>query len=528
MWFDRRDRLGPDHYALTRPYLRFDDGLWREIAGKMAAAGMNMVVLDLGDGVRYASHPEIAVKGAWTAARLRRELARLRALGLEPIPKLNFSAGHDNWLGPYARCLSTPEYYRVCADLIAEVCELFDRPRFFHIGMDEETAVNQVHNQYIVIRAGDLWWHDLKYLCNQVARHGARPWMWADAHWFHGDAYPRNVSRHVIQGNWWYGPVRMARKMIRSMPELGPRPVTAWPVRTYRDLDRAGYDQILTASNWSDPDNLRATAAFARRHLSRRHVLGFLQTTWKPMLPEFRQLHLEAIDQAAVEIARWHGRPARVPAENPDAPLAIPPKAGLRVGIYYANPDADGLRQYLNARPGRWNAFILPRLERADWRQCEIVVISRAGSAWRFNLAAGRLRKWAESGGRLMLVYDAAGWGRYRALFPELARAIGKSRQPVIAAGSLDGRLDRAAGRRFRHAFADHLQFRPGRAGRTAARDADGRAAVVAGRIGAGRVVLYGLFADGCPCHGGRRAAELRHFEECLQWLGADGENLKP
>jgi hypothetical protein len=43
----------------------------------------------------YPSHPELAVKGSWSPEKMKSELARLRALGLEPIPKRNFSASHD-------------------------------------------------------------------------------------------------------------------------------------------------------------------------------------------------------------------------------------------------------------------------------------------------------------------------------------------------------------------------------------------------------------------------------------------------
>jgi hypothetical protein len=39
----------------ARPYLQFDDGLWNELLDRMHGAGMNMVLLDLGDGVRYES-----------------------------------------------------------------------------------------------------------------------------------------------------------------------------------------------------------------------------------------------------------------------------------------------------------------------------------------------------------------------------------------------------------------------------------------------------------------------------------------
>ena len=97
----------------------------------MSQQGMNMVLVDLGDGVKYESHPEIAVNNAWSTARLKQELAKLREMGLEPIPKLNFAAGHDVWLGKYSRMVSTDIYYGVCKDLIEEVSALFDKPRFF-------------------------------------------------------------------------------------------------------------------------------------------------------------------------------------------------------------------------------------------------------------------------------------------------------------------------------------------------------------------------------------------------------------
>ena len=139
------------------PTLRFDTKVWNALLRRMADAGLNMVVLDLGDGVRYESHPEIAVRRAWSPERLRRELAKMRELGLEPIPKLNFSTAHDTWMGPYARQVSSDAYYGVCRDLIREVTDLFDKPRFFHLGMDEETASHQRLYEYVVLRQGDLW-----------------------------------------------------------------------------------------------------------------------------------------------------------------------------------------------------------------------------------------------------------------------------------------------------------------------------------------------------------------------------------
>ena len=73
--------------------------VWTKVTDFLAEAGLNTLVIDLGEGVQYASHPELGAKGAWTVAELRAELDRLRAMGITPIPKLNFSCCHDAWHG---------------------------------------------------------------------------------------------------------------------------------------------------------------------------------------------------------------------------------------------------------------------------------------------------------------------------------------------------------------------------------------------------------------------------------------------
>ena len=90
----------------------------------MAATGINMVVIDLGDGIEYESHPEIAVKNAWKP-KSKNRAGKMRKLGIEPIPKLNFATTHDIWLKDYSRMVSTDIYYNVCKDLIEEVSLLF-------------------------------------------------------------------------------------------------------------------------------------------------------------------------------------------------------------------------------------------------------------------------------------------------------------------------------------------------------------------------------------------------------------------
>jgi len=290
MWCDRPvdhwGALPKEHLDIVtyQPYLRFDERLWKELTERMAEAGLNMVVIDLGDGVQYRSHPEIAVRGAWSPEKIRKELARLRKLGLEPIPKLNFSAAHDAWLGPYARQVSTSVYYQVCEDLIEEVIGLFDTPRYFHLGFDEETAENQKQYAHVVIRQHELRWHDLEFLLRQVERRGVRPWIWTDYQWKLDPQFPRRMPRSVLHSNWYYG-----RTFSGSERNL------QW----FEELDRHGFDQVPTGSNWIVAESFGRLVDYCRKKLTRERLKGFLQAPWLPTLERFRQKHLEAIDQAA-------------------------------------------------------------------------------------------------------------------------------------------------------------------------------------------------------------------------------------
>ena len=293
MWYDRvRDfDRGPNFpnpiEACYKPYLRCDDELWEELTTRMANARMNMVVIDLGDGIEYKSHPEISVKNAWSSDRLQSELARLRKLGLEPIPKLNFSTCHDVWLGPYARQVSTPIYYKVCEDLIEEVIRLFDKPRLFHLGYDEETAEHQKGNAYVVIRQHELWWHDFEFFVKQVEQRGVRPWIWSDYVWNHSEEFFKRMPKSILQSNWYYG--------------LNFEDTNDY-VQWYEKLDQHGYDQVPTCSNYSSPKNIDLTLECCRKKISPTRLKGILQASWLPTWKKFRHRHIEAIDQVAAAI----------------------------------------------------------------------------------------------------------------------------------------------------------------------------------------------------------------------------------
>jgi len=288
MWADSEVSEWCDHvpelteHISAKPYLRFSEKLWDKLLLQMVKAGINMIVIDLGEGVRYDSHPEISVENSWSTTHLKEELSKIRNLGLEPIPKLNFSTCHDAWLGTYSRCVSTPSYYQVCSDLIAEVAELFNTPRFFHLGYDEESAALQKSFDYVVIRQFDLWWHDFLFFVDEVEKQGVRPWIWSDYIWNHPKEFMDKMPKSVLQSNWYYGTTFKEDEIA---------------VQAYTELAKHGYDQIPAASNFFDPEslNFKKTVEFCEKHIPSPQLMGFIQTPWVPTLDVFSERHSQAI-----------------------------------------------------------------------------------------------------------------------------------------------------------------------------------------------------------------------------------------
>jgi hypothetical protein len=276
------------------PYLTCEKKVWDLIIKKMAASGMNMAVIDIGDGVQYESHPEISVKNAWTSKQLKEALNQMRKMGIEPIPKLNFSAGHKTWLGPYQYQISSPTYYEVCKDLIEEVIELFDKPRFLHLGMDEETCEHQKTYRYTSIRNMDLWWHDFLFLVEQVERMNVRSWIWSDKIWRDNTAeFLKKMPKTVLQSNWNYE----ENGLTFSEDNKPNDPIC----QAFFDLEEHGYDQVPTASlwlhgRWVNDDNFGRIVKHTKQVIAPERLKGFMQTTWMPCLQPCLDTHYRAID----------------------------------------------------------------------------------------------------------------------------------------------------------------------------------------------------------------------------------------
>ncbi|NLA83693.1 MAG: Tat pathway signal protein [Clostridiales bacterium] len=283
MWREK-DAVKTIEYVNASDVLILHKPTWDEIIEQMPSSCINTVIIDLGEGVKYESHPEIAVEGSWSVEQLRAELKKMRDLGLNPIPKLNFSATHDEWLGDYARCVSSKKYYEVCRDLINEVIDIFDTPDFFHIGMDEETMNHQRYHNYVVIRQGDYWWKDLYFCVDTIEKKRVRAWVWYDNIWNNPAEYVKKMPKSVLQSNWFYGEFNRRDGNNETY------------INAYLKLDEHGFEQVPTGSNWSYPGNFPETVAFAMDNLNPERLKGFMQTPWKPTVKERKLRHLEAIE----------------------------------------------------------------------------------------------------------------------------------------------------------------------------------------------------------------------------------------
>jgi hypothetical protein len=266
------DRIAGDKFLRGyRPYLRFNEKLFDQMLVELNKQKADTLVIEVANAVKLDSHPEIAVKDAWSHEKLKRQLKAIRSAGLEPIPALNFSTLHDSWLGKYQRMVSTEKYYQVCQDVIAEIAHLFDTPTYFHLGMDEETTAWRHRHDFLVFRQHDLWWHDINFYFKQVQKAGSTPWVWSDYIWRgdQKDLFEKNMPKSVLQSNWYYG---------NFGPDIHKRNKTY--IQAYQTLEDLKYDQFPCGSAFDSDQNFPQTVQHCKKIIHPKRLKGFLMAPW--------------------------------------------------------------------------------------------------------------------------------------------------------------------------------------------------------------------------------------------------------
>lgn len=288
LWYEVGNNRGGGEKVWQRAgsdKMRFEKHLFWELVDHAKACGINTVVLDLADGIVYESHPELAIEGSIEREELMEMIKRLRELGLDIIPKLNFSTCHDVWLKDYSRMVSTKPYYDVCRDIINEVCDVFE-PEIIHLGMDEENYENQSKYDCAVVRQNDLWWHDLRFLVDVVESCGAKAMIWSDYARHRPDEFTKKCPKSVVQCPWYY-----FNKFEGDLTE-GER----IRVEPFLRLADAGYTIIAGGSNEYFKENVSLLDEFCRKRLPQDCYTGIIQTTWAATTEKWRAPLFEAVE----------------------------------------------------------------------------------------------------------------------------------------------------------------------------------------------------------------------------------------
>lgn len=258
-----------------------DMDLWRNITSELPKNGFNTVLIDMGEAVKLESHPELSVPGNLDKKEFAEELARLRSLGLTPLPKFNFSNAHNAWLQDYGYMVGTETYNKVCRDVVEEVIDIFGKPEFFHLGLEEENDY-QEYFEVKVMRAPRKKAEDAKELFDVCLKNNVRPWIWADIRSvdaFGGEEmFKKNISKDVLISNWHY----------ELISDDIPR------VYFYRTLEEWGYDQVPTPSTYTMASNPEWTMRYSKEHL-RNTLCGFMTASWLMTYPQYYYGHMHDI-----------------------------------------------------------------------------------------------------------------------------------------------------------------------------------------------------------------------------------------
>ena len=74
----------------------------------------------------------------------------------------------------------------------------------------------------------------------------------------------------------------------------------------YNELEKHGYDQVPTASNWSNPDNFGLTVEYCKKVIDPSRLLGFLMAPWRVVMSPCLERNKEAIDQVGMAKRKFY------------------------------------------------------------------------------------------------------------------------------------------------------------------------------------------------------------------------------
>jgi hypothetical protein len=261
-WWQNKDQETP-----------FDLDTGRAIIATMAAAGLNLLVIDCADGVEYGSHPELGRPYTQPMSVLCELVTLARDHGIETVPLLNFAQSgyyHGNdWFRPHNAHLDSKEYWTPAFEVMDELIDVVRPRRFFHIGMDEDH------------------WRSRKQYADAVERLRER------------------INSRVLRTVMWNmstvgGRVAVCAEKIRAAEPAIARDVVQVMVDWKRNVDVASMHRIVGQGFelWGNPGPELAQNRTMVRALQQNGGQGVLFTRWIPCTKDNREELLGYVRQA--------------------------------------------------------------------------------------------------------------------------------------------------------------------------------------------------------------------------------------
>ena len=254
----------------------FDLDLALELVDTMAEEGFNLLVIDCADAVRYRSHPELAKRYTVPMSHLETLAARAVDLGVEVVPKLNFSRSATNrhsewmrvkdeeWFIPF----DEPEaHWNMAFELIDELTAACRDVRSFHIGMDED------HQRSLKQYADDI-----ALLHARLEERNLRTLMWNDS------GITTYASGHVHAEKAVYAEQHIPADVVQVLWQY-----RVVPSENIRRIRVAGFE--LWGAPGRDPEQARQF----RNEVLQAGGTGLLMTYWIPCRKSNRAELLRAL-----------------------------------------------------------------------------------------------------------------------------------------------------------------------------------------------------------------------------------------
>jgi hypothetical protein len=238
------------------------------------------------DQIQWKSDPDIATGFAMSQADVKEDIAYAKKHFLDVTPQIS-TLGHTNWIyfkghhldiaedpkHPYAYCPSNQKSYDYIFKILDEAIELFDHPKYLHIGHDEVFGPNAQFPCDAECKkktVADLFIGDTIKIHDYLKSKGVKTMMWGDMMLSPGSCIDactmpdpkqaeqvrKSIPKDIVVTDWHY---------LQGKPE------------DYGSLKLFHAEGLQTiASPWYREKNIQNFAKAAKADGS----MGLLQTTW--------------------------------------------------------------------------------------------------------------------------------------------------------------------------------------------------------------------------------------------------------